>query len=50
VNAARLVDILDPETNYVPEKLAFLSTVMFSAGAKAIDPKGIVKITVRQTQ
>jgi hypothetical protein len=38
------------ETNYVPQKLHFLSTVMFSAGAKAIDPKGIVKITVRQTQ
>jgi hypothetical protein len=36
------------ETNYIPEKLAFLSTVRFSAGAVAIDQKGITKITVRQ--
>jgi len=36
------------ETNYVPEKLAFLSTVMFSCGAVAIDGTGIVKITARQ--
>lgn len=36
------------ETNYVPEKLAYLSTVMFSAGGVAIDPTGIVKITARQ--
>lgn len=36
------------EVNYIPEKLAFLSTVMFSAGAVAIDPTGIVKITARQ--
>jgi len=36
------------EVNYIPEKLAYLSTVMFSAGAVAIDPTGIVKITVRQ--
>jgi len=38
------------ETNYIPEKLSYLSSVMFSAGAIAIDPKGIVKVTVRQTQ
>ena len=36
------------EVNYIAEKLAFLSTVMFSAGAVAIDPLGIVKITARQ--
>lgn len=36
------------ETNYIAEKLAFLSTVMFSAGAVAIDSLGIVKITARQ--
>lgn len=37
------------EVNYIPEKLAFLSTVMFSCGAVAIDPTGIVKITVRES-
>lgn len=37
------------EVNYVPEKLAFLSTVMFSCNAVAIDPTGIVKITVRES-
>lgn len=36
------------EVNYVPEKLAHLSTVMFSCGAVAIDPTGIVKVTARQ--
>lgn len=36
------------EVNYIPEKLAHLSTVMFSAGAVAIDATGIVKITARQ--
>ncbi len=36
------------ETNYIPEKLAYLSTVCFSAGGIAIDPAGIVKITARQ--
>ena len=36
------------EVNYIPEKLAFLSTVMFSANAVAIDSLGIVKITVNQ--
>jgi hypothetical protein len=36
------------ETNYIPEKLAYLSTVMFSCGAVAIDPTGIVKITAHQ--
>lgn len=39
---------LKAEVNYIPEKLAFLSTVMFSAGAIAIDPTGIVKVTVTQ--
>lgn len=37
------------ETNYIPEKLAYLSTVMFSAGAKVIDSTGIVKIQVTQS-
>lgn len=36
------------EVNYVPEKLAHLSTVVFSAGGVAIDASGIVKITARQ--
>lgn len=39
---------MSSETNYIPEKLAFLSTVKFSAGAAAIDSTGIVKITARQ--
>ena len=33
------------EINYVPEKTSFLVNSMFSAGAVAIDPDGIVKIT-----
>lgn len=37
------------EVNYIPEKLAFLSTVMFAAGGVAIDQTGIVKITARET-
>lgn len=36
------------ETNYIAEKLAYLSTVRFAAGAVAIDPTGICKITVNQ--
>jgi hypothetical protein len=36
------------EVNYIPEKLAHLSTVIFSAGGVAIDATGIVKITARQ--
>ena len=36
------------ETNYIPEKLAYLSTVMFSCNAVAIDPTGIVKITATE--
>lgn len=37
------------ETNYIPEKLAYLSTVCFNAGAVAIDSAGIVKVTARQS-
>lgn len=36
------------ETNYIPNKLSFLSTVMFSAGAVAIDQLGIVRTSVTQ--
>lgn len=39
---------ISSETNYIPDKLAFLSTVMFSAGAAVIDATGLVKITLRQ--
>lgn len=39
---------MSSEVNYVPEKLAFLSCVKFSAGAVAIDEPGIVKVTVEQ--
>lgn len=39
---------IQSEVNYIPNKLAYLSAVMFSCGAVAIDPTGIVKITARQ--
>jgi hypothetical protein len=39
---------MSSETNYIPEKLAFLSTVKFSSGAVAVDPTGIVKISLNQ--
>jgi hypothetical protein len=39
---------LSSEVNYIAHKLAYLSTVKFSAGATAIDSTGIVKITVTQ--
>lgn len=39
---------LRSEVNYVADKLAHLSTVMFSAGAVAIDDAGIAKIVCRQ--
>jgi hypothetical protein len=37
------------EINYIPEKTSFLVNSVFSAGAIAIDPEGIVKITTRET-
>ena len=37
------------EINYVPEKTSFLVNSMFSAGAVAIDPEGIVKITTDES-
>jgi hypothetical protein len=36
------------EINYIPEKTSFLVNSVFSAGAIAIDPEGIVKITTRE--
>ena len=39
---------LRSEVNYIPNKLATLSTVFFSCGAVVIDPKGLVKVTVTQ--
>lgn len=37
------------EINYIPEKTSWLVNALFSAGAVAIDPEGIVKITARDT-
>ena len=39
---------LSSEVNYVPTKLAYLTTCKFSAGAVAIDGDGIVKASVTQ--
>jgi N4-gp56 family major capsid protein len=36
------------EINYIPEKTSFLVNSVFSAGAVAIDPEGIVKIITRE--
>jgi hypothetical protein len=37
------------EINYVPEKAAWLTNCMISAGAVAVDDDGIVKITARES-
>jgi hypothetical protein len=37
------------EINYIAEKTSWLVNALFSAGAVAIDPEGIVKITARDT-
>jgi len=37
------------EINYVPEKAAWLTNCMISAGAVAVDDSGIVKITARES-
>tara|TARA_R100001510_G_scaffold31236_1_gene27874 strand:- start:1228 stop:2070 length:843 start_codon:yes stop_codon:yes gene_type:complete len=40
---------IQTKIDYVPEKTSFLVASMFSAGAKAIDAEGIVKITCRES-
>lgn len=50
-DAVGYAEALAPRTeiNYVPHKTSFLVSALFSAGAVAIDPEGIVKITARDT-
>jgi hypothetical protein len=36
------------EINYVPERVSYLTNVILSAGATAVDAEGIVIITSRE--
>jgi hypothetical protein len=39
---------LKTEINYVPEKASWLTNVLLSAGAAAVDAEGIVILTARE--